>query len=190
MSLQSLMEHVGAVRPGEKVTVGLDDVGNRPGPYEPASAEQLRALAEWLDLQAGDLVVDSRLDGFIVSPQQVRALADRMDAAPRVKDEPIKRMSVHDFRILGYLQEVNRRVLHPAGLALEVHIDGAGTERLGGVWDYRDDAEGIVFEPGTLSSAKAALVDEEIARHSVARVDLFGAVIQPRSQFEGLSGEG
>lgn len=32
----------------------------------------------------------------------------------------IKHIPVKDFRALGYLQEVNRRVLHPVGLALEV----------------------------------------------------------------------
>lgn len=34
--------------------------------------------------------------------------------------EDIKKMSIHNFRELGYLRELNRRLLHRLGLALEV----------------------------------------------------------------------
>jgi len=57
----------------------------------------------------------------------------------------IKRMSITEFRETGYLQEVNRKFLHPLGLALEAVIEEDGSEHLGGVWDYRDDPEGIVY---------------------------------------------
>ena len=59
--------------------------------------------------------------------------------------DEIKRMNIKEFREEGYLQEVNRRLLHPLGLALEVILEEDGSERLGGVWDYRDDHEGIIF---------------------------------------------
>lgn len=36
--------------------------------------------------------------------------------------EQIKRMSPAEFRDLGYLQELNRRFLHPLGMALEVEV--------------------------------------------------------------------
>lgn len=58
----------------------------------------------------------------------------------------IKRIDIKEFREKGYLQELNRRFLHPLGLALEVIIDDEGMEKLGGVWDYRDDPEGIYYD--------------------------------------------
>jgi hypothetical protein len=57
----------------------------------------------------------------------------------------IKRMPIKEFREQGYLQELNRRFLHPLGLALEVIQEEDGTESLGGVWDYRNDMEGIYY---------------------------------------------
>ncbi len=35
----------------------------------------------------------------------------------------MKKINIKEFREFGYLQEVNRRFLHPLGLALEVVID-------------------------------------------------------------------
>jgi len=58
-----------------------------------------------------------------------------------------KYMSVKEFRTKGYLQEINRCFLHPLGLALEVILDEeTGDERLGGIWDCRDDKERIFFD--------------------------------------------
>lgn len=63
------------------------------------------------------------------------------------KSEDVKRIDIKEFREKGYLQEVNRRFLHPLGLALEVILDEeSGEERLGGVWDYREDKEGIYYD--------------------------------------------
>lgn len=58
----------------------------------------------------------------------------------------IKKIDIKEFRENGYLQEVNRRFLHPLGLALEVFIDDDGNEKLGGIWDYREDKEGIYYD--------------------------------------------
>lgn len=92
----------------------------------------------------------------------------------------IKYIDIAEFRALGFLQEVNRRVLHPAGLALEVVREEDGSEHLGGVWDYREDPEGMVYEPLDDEDAqRAARVDAEIERHADARRALFGDVIQP-----------
>ena len=57
----------------------------------------------------------------------------------------IKRIPIKEFRELGYLQEMNRQFLHPLGLAMEIIVNDDGTETLGGVWDYREDPEGIRF---------------------------------------------
>jgi hypothetical protein len=55
-------------------------------------------------------------------------------------------MSVKEFRELGYLQELNRQFLHPLGLALEVVVDDDGNESFGGVWDCRNDEDGIIYD--------------------------------------------
>jgi len=47
----------------------------------------------------------------------------------------------------GLLFEINRMVLHPLGLALEVIVNDETDrpERFGGLWDYRHEPEGIRF---------------------------------------------
>lgn len=66
----------------------------------------------------------------------------------------IKRMSIREFREQGFLQEANRLFFHPLGLALEIVQEGDGSERLGGVWDYRDDPEGVYFADGVIDYEK------------------------------------
>lgn len=90
----------------------------------------------------------------------------------------IKRMGAKEFREVGFLHEVNRLVLHPLGLALEVVVNDDGSETIGGVWDYRDDPEGMIFGRGC-DKAKIAAVDAERARHEPHRVALMGAAVQP-----------
>lgn len=92
--------------------------------------------------------------------------------------DKVKRIDVREFRNLGLLQEINRRLLHPCGLALEVVIESDGTERLGGVWDYREDPEGIVFGDAP-DRDKAARVDALLAAKKDARERLHGFQIQP-----------
>jgi len=94
--------------------------------------------------------------------------------------DDIKRMDIAEFRQLGFLQEANRLFFHPLGLALEVVVDDDGTERLGGVWDYRGDPEGMVYGQDVLDGAKAQNVANEQARHLNAREAMFdGYYIQP-----------
>jgi hypothetical protein len=120
-------------------------------------------------------------------------------------------MDPDEFRELGLLHEVNRRLLHPCGLALAMHtgFDYDEVERIAqrsgvdpaaawstvcafglnkmhfaGVWDCRDDLEGIVFAPDAVESAKVASVAELEHRHAPARLKRFGWVIQrvPRDE--------
>ena len=59
----------------------------------------------------------------------------------------MKRIGIKEFQEEGYLQEANRRFFHPLGLALEVIMnDEDGSMVLGGIWDSRDDPEGILFD--------------------------------------------
>jgi hypothetical protein len=87
-------------------------------------------------------------------------------------------MDIKEFCDLGYLQEVNRQFFHPLGLALEVTVEDDGSQHLSGVWDYRDDPEGMIFgmrpDPG-----KAIRVEEEYSRHVEARLELMGSIVQP-----------
>jgi hypothetical protein len=92
--------------------------------------------------------------------------------------DDIKRIDIAEFRALGYLQELNRRFLHPLGLAMEVVVEDDGTERLGGVWDYRDDPEGIRFGGSDLTE-RAGYVTQEMIRRAPARRTALGYVVQP-----------
>ncbi|MHC4184279.1 MAG: hypothetical protein ACYSR0_13110 [Planctomycetota bacterium] len=46
----------------------------------------------------------------------------------------------------GLLWRINREILHPLGLALEVIIDDSGHVKFGDSWDYREDPEGILYD--------------------------------------------
>lgn len=94
--------------------------------------------------------------------------------------DEIKRIPIKEFRELGFIQEINRRFLHPCGLALEVIVDkDAGTEALGGVWDYRDDPEGMEFAEGVISVEKARSVDRLLKAKEETRLRELGYVVQP-----------
>ncbi len=101
--------------------------------------------------------------------------------------DEIKRMDVKTFRELGYLQELNRQFLHPLGLALEVVIDDdTGNESFGGVWDYRDDPEGITYGIGQSDLdrvqrfvIKSQYVESERQRIAISRNKLLGFDIEP-----------
>lgn len=89
----------------------------------------------------------------------------------------IKHIDIKEFRELGFLQEANRWFFHRLGLALEVVQEEDGTEHLGGIWDYRDDPEGVVFTCD-IDAEKIERVSEEAHRHRAARIALMGQVIQ------------
>jgi hypothetical protein len=91
----------------------------------------------------------------------------------------IKTMSVKEFREQGYLQELNRRILHPLGLALEVVQQGNHQEYFGRIWDYRDDPEGIVFDEGMIDAAKTDAVEDEFAKRAQHRIKKYGFISQP-----------
>jgi hypothetical protein len=98
----------------------------------------------------------------------------------------IKRMNIKEFRESGYLQEVNRRFLHLLGLALEVTIDdNSGEEYISGVWDYREDEEGIYYDFKNSSKErieraeqKANFIDNEIEKRRNKRIENLGSLIE------------
>lgn len=92
----------------------------------------------------------------------------------------VKKMDIREFREAGFLQEVNRLFFHPHGLALEVVIqDDEGTEVLGGIWDAREDPEGMIYGENMINPEKVRRVVEECNKHVLARKELFGSIIQP-----------
>ena len=93
-----------------------------------------------------------------------------------------KYMNIIEFRERGYLQEANRRFFHPLGLALEVVCEEDGSERLGGIWDSRDDPEGILFDSYNRDSAKRVegeLVNKVAVRAKMSECDAKGIQIHP-----------
>jgi hypothetical protein len=83
-------------------------------------------------------------------------------------------MDFQEFISRGYLHEINRLVLHPAGLALSLNPAGHVS-----VWDQREDPEGVYFASGTLSLEKAQNVMNDVLERRGERIKLLGYVVQP-----------
>lgn len=97
----------------------------------------------------------------------------------------IKYMDVKEFREKGYLQEVNRQFLHRLGVALELSIDDNGKEYISGVWDYREDPEGIVYdlenseqERKEKFKTKANFIKGQMEKYDSARLEKFGFAVE------------
>ncbi len=96
--------------------------------------------------------------------------------------QPIKRIDIAEFRREGYLQEANRQFFHPLGLALEIIVDEEGGETLGGVWDFRDDSEGLMFAGADMGEEfldRVANVEELRLEKRGSRIKLMGERVQP-----------
>lgn len=95
-------------------------------------------------------------------------------------DAEIKYIDLQEFRESGFLQEANRLFFHPRGLAMSVEVDDDGhVTALGGIWDYREDAEGITYGDDQITQEKAELVETERIRHLAVRSEMFGGSVQP-----------
>jgi len=89
------------------------------------------------------------------------------------------RIDVREFRESGLLHELNRQFLHPLGMALETVKEDDGTERFGGIWDYRNDPEGMLF--ATLDFDKIKDVAEFTRQQHERRRKTIGFVVQEES---------
>jgi hypothetical protein len=100
----------------------------------------------------------------------------------------MKTMSLTEFQRLGYLQEVNRRFLHPLGLALAIPMrkDGFGDYiadyQSDGtcdvtILDAREDPEGFVFADLTDPDyeERARFIDEQWRARIPERTRVFGS---------------
>lgn len=107
-------------------------------------------------------------------------MPDDMPTTRTDNGEPVKYVPISEFWAKGYIQEINRRFLNPLGMALEVTEDKDGVARLGGIQDYRDDPEGVIF--GNLDAEeaiKALLINEEWDSRKAARMGALGWMIEP-----------
>lgn len=101
-----------------------------------------------------------------------------------VNNDPVKYMSIKEFRSEGYLQEVNRRFFHPLGLALEIRQQEDGEWVLGGIWDFRDDPEGMNYADGVINHARADNIEALLRQRQSARFNALGYIIQPVPEAE------
>lgn len=96
-----------------------------------------------------------------------------------------KTMSLDEFMQIGLLQEINRRLLHPMGLALSMSVneESGKVEGFGPVWDFRDDPEGMRFVDSVIVSdearGKEKRVEEMLMSKKEARETTLGYHIQP-----------
>lgn len=97
-----------------------------------------------------------------------------------IKEEMVERIAPKEFQDFGFLQEVNREYLHPLGMALEVIVnDETGDISFGGIWDYRDDPEGLRFRPENIDQEKVKQVAKFKRERWASRLKKLGYTIQP-----------
>ncbi len=91
------------------------------------------------------------------------------------KEKAVKKMTLKEFRELGLLQEINRNMLHPRGLALSLAYDDSGDLSFDAILDFRDDPEGCVYADLTSDKAykKAESVLNMTNAYNHARKKLF-----------------
>lgn len=92
--------------------------------------------------------------------------------------DEIKRMDIKEFREMGLLAEINRAFLHPLGLALEVAIEDDGTEKLGGIWDCRNDPEGVRYSSAYFPTEKIESAQKFMKAKHEERKSTLGFVFQ------------
>jgi hypothetical protein len=94
-------------------------------------------------------------------------------------------MSLKDFRDKGYLQEVNRRFLHPLGLGLGIairkeEIDDENEQKYFlVVVEALDDPEGMLYPESMMEKEKAVYINERWVEKAKTRMEELGYIIQP-----------
>ena len=98
----------------------------------------------------------------------------------------VKYIPIKEFRELGYLQELNRRFLHPLGMALSIQLEKDGSETVAGIWDCREDKEGVYYNIAESDEARKELfrkkfdfVDGEMGERLGQRGVILGFGIEP-----------
>ena len=87
------------------------------------------------------------------------------------------KLSLMEFRDLGYLQELNRQFLHPLGLSMEVTLDPlTGDERLE-ISDCRENATSPIL--ADVDPFRTRLIRDEIRQRYGPRTRALGYWVQP-----------
>lgn len=123
---------------------------------------------------------------YFFQPHHINFKNDKCNLNNINMEDKIKRIGIKEFREKGYLQELNRRFLHPLGLALEVIVNDEGIEKLGGVWDYREEQEGIYYDISNSNlerknkfNEKRFFIDTELESRCENRKKVLGFDIEP-----------
>jgi len=85
----------------------------------------------------------------------------------------------------GLLFEINRLLLHPIGLALQVELDDNGKVRpLRNIQDFRDEPEGLIFpeEAVIAGQEKLATFMQTVKKPLTIREKMLGFVVQGESK--------
>lgn len=91
-------------------------------------------------------------------------------------------MSVEEFQTGGYLQEVNRLLLHRLGVALSVQVDDNGAVLFGPVIDCRDEPGGLIFANSVekrIFQKRAKKINSEFIAKRKERMSILGYDIEP-----------
>lgn len=101
-------------------------------------------------------------------------------------EKDIKKIDIKEFREKGYLQELNRSLLHPLGLALSVKVNDDGSEEIDGIYDYRDVPEGVYYaiehgdkERKERFKKNEKFIIDELQKRMVPRQNKLGFFIEP-----------
>lgn len=107
----------------------------------------------------------------------------RPTANAPVEKQPL--LDIDEAIAMGLLQEINRLMLHPMGLAIFVNVDQKGRKSLGGIFDSRTDPEGVYFAKMNPFEARlrADNITKIMAERAAVRLTKFGWVQQPPSDF-------
>lgn len=98
-------------------------------------------------------------------------------------EEQENMMPLTQFARIGYLQEVNRRFLHPMGLAIALSKDNdTGAVRFLGIQDHSEDPEGMTFKSFSESDVeRGQRIDALYKQALLARQKRLGYGVQPLS---------
>jgi hypothetical protein len=100
---------------------------------------------------------------------------------------PTKYMDLREFLDSGLLFEINRTVLHPLGLAMEVTVssEDPSSVTISGIWDCRDEEEGVTYAPETFvrgSEKYQRFLDESGGERLRMRARRLGFVLQTKPE--------
>jgi hypothetical protein len=97
-----------------------------------------------------------------------------------------KSMDLKEFRENGYLQELNRRFLHPLGLSLALSFDENGDYEIYGILDGRNKPEGFHMDYKNSDEfekiqqlSKEEFIEKEIQSRKEIREKILGYFTEP-----------